>query len=129
MKTFNEWLNQKVWKLNKKDIITHWSQIPPGKPMGIIRTVPAEHQGSAMSYDGLRVTGSTQWIDFVLSRLRDVLSYENEKTRLQLVYKQQIDRKTEMGRPNSYIFYMQAKDREAPKQKLDFSTLQPEKPS
>jgi hypothetical protein len=116
MKTFLEWMEQtspesKTWKASKKEILTHWSQVPPGLPLTSIRTVPSSHKGSTITFDGLRITGSSQWIDFILSRLRDMLGYEGEQTRLQVIYKQQIDSKTQMGRPNSYVFYLQVKQR------------------
>jgi hypothetical protein len=104
----------KAWKASKTEVISHWNKIPPGMPMNQLRTIPPNHKGPTYSYDGLRITGSPFWIDFVLSRLKDVLRYEDPdgKTRLQVIYKQIVDSKTQQPVPQSYVLYLQVKQRE-----------------
>jgi hypothetical protein len=104
----------KAWKASKSEVIDHWSKVPPGMPMNQLRTVPPNHKGPTYFFDGLRITGSPFWIDFVLSRLKDVLRYEDPdgKTRLQVIYKQIIDSHTQQPVPDSYVFYVQVKQRE-----------------
>lgn len=104
----------KPWKASKDEIIQHWKKIPPGIPMHQLRSVPPNHKGPTYSFDGLRITGSPFWIDFVLARLKDVLAYEDPdgKTRLQVIYKQIVDNKTQQPVPQSYVFYIQVKQRE-----------------
>lgn len=103
------------WKASKEEILDHWRMMPSGMPMGQMRSVPPNHQGPTYNFDGLRITGSSQWIDFVLARLKDVLRYETEEggqTRLQLIYKQIVDNKTQQPVPESFVFYIQVKQRE-----------------
>jgi hypothetical protein len=104
----------KAWKASKDEIVQHWSKLPPGMPMNQLRAVPPNHKGPTYSFDGLRITGSHFWIDFVLSRLKDVLAYEDPdgRTRLQVIYKQIVDNKTQQAVPESYVFYVQVKQRE-----------------
>ena len=131
MKSFREWkaeieeqsLNApemmaqggpQAWKASKDEIIEHWRKIPPGLPMSQMRSVPPNHQGPTYSFDGLRITGSSHWVDFVLARLKDVLNYETEEgqTRLQVIYKQIVDNKTQQPVPESFVFYLQVKQRD-----------------
>ena len=69
-----------------------------------------KHQGSTYDQDGIRITGSEEFIDSVLSRLKDLLSAENGSTRLQVVYKQSTDRKTG-ATMNSHNCYVQVHER------------------
>ena len=103
------------WKASKDEVIDHWRKLPPSLAMSQMRSVPPNHKGPTMSFDGLRITGSSQWVDFVLSRLKEVLNYETEEggqTRLQVIYKQIVDNKTQQPVPQSFVFYLQVKQRE-----------------
>lgn len=136
MKSFKEWCEQvksptpeitmnqsgpTAWKASKEEIVDHWKKLPPGIPMSQMRSVPTNHVGPTYSYDGLRITGSSQWIDYVLARLKDVLNYESAEggqTRLQVIYKQIVDNKTQQPVPESYVFYLQVKQRENKKKTI-----------
>ena len=79
--------------MNKATMLEHWKGIKPGLPIAIAE-VPYRHTGSTYAEDGIRLTGSQAFIDSVLSRLTDLLEYENGSTRLQVVYKESIDKDT-----------------------------------
>lgn len=114
MKSFLEWTSaQQEWKMPKDEIIARWNSLPPNAPLVQLRAVPPDHTGPTYQYDGMRVTGSRTWIEFVMSRMKDVLQYEGGKTRLQVVYKQQVDAKTDAPIPQSFVFYLQVREREA----------------
>jgi hypothetical protein len=124
MLSFWDWLEQsggsleKGWKASKKEILDHWRSLPPHMPIVDLRSIPYGHTGRTYEFDGLRVTGSSAWINYVLSRLKDILSYETEdgKTKLQTIYKQVVDNKTHRPIPQSYVFYAQVHERNlAPK--------------
>lgn len=117
---FNDWLEQNIgstpipnkpWKGTKKEVIQYWQSLPPGMPIPELKVIPSNHKGSTYSFDGIRVTGSPLFIKAVLSRLKDLLGYESGDKRLAIVYKQQVDSKTEMPIPNSYVLYLQLKER------------------
>ena len=124
MKSFSEWKNNqiamdqqagKAFKASKDEIMDHWRKLPPGIPLGQLRAVPSAHTGPTISFDGIRITGSSHWINYVLSKLKDVTNYETEaggQTRLQVVYKQIIDNKTQQPVPESYVCYVQVHQRE-----------------
>ena len=88
----------------KAQALRHWEGIKDGGTIAIT-PVAYKHTGSTYAEDGIRLTGSKLFIDSVLSRLKDLLEYENNDTRLQLVYKQSQDRDTgcELSSYNCYI--------------------------
>jgi hypothetical protein len=102
---------QKPWKASKQEILDYWNTLPPKSPLIGVRFIPAQHEGSTYGYDSIRISGSGTFINGILSRLKDLLPFEGEETKLQLIYKQQVDNKTEIPRPNSYVLYIQFKER------------------
>jgi hypothetical protein len=99
-----------VWKATKPEIVGMLKNINPNMPLAYT-PIPATHKGSTYMQDGIRITGTKQFITSVVSRLKDVLSYENQQTKLNIVYKQ-ID-KVDENNPNrtSFAFYVQVKER------------------
>lgn len=95
--------------MKKQQILEKWQGIPENKPLAP-DAVPYKHKGSTYDQDGIRITGSKEWIDSVLSRLKPLLQEENGGTRLQLVYKQSVDKDT--GIPmDSWNCYIQVHER------------------
>ncbi len=91
--------------MKKKELLKHWKSIKSNlriKP----RPVAYKHTGSTFDEDSIRLTGTPEFIDSVLSRVKDVLAYENGSTRLQVSYKQSVDRKTQKPL-DSYQCYIQ----------------------
>jgi len=91
--------------LEKEPFLRHWSKLRLNQPLRP-KPVRYTHEGSTYGEDGIRITGSKAFVDSVLSRLKDLLVYEGEETRLQVVYKKSTDR--ESGRTlTSYNCYVQ----------------------
>jgi len=96
-------------KMKKAEMLEHWQGIEPDQKIKI-GVVPYKHQGSTYAEDGIRITGSREFIDSVLSRLKDLLNHENGSTRLQVNYQESKDRAT--GAPlGSYNAYIQVHER------------------
>lgn len=111
---FRQWCEQyapttKPWKVKKPDIIKYWSNLPASIPIQPVNIVPRNYKGSTYMYDGVRVTGSHQFINGVISRLKDIINYDGGNTKLFLRYHQQIDKKTHHPLPNSFVFYAQVR--------------------
>jgi len=122
MLNFKAWCEQfqqkpMVWKAKKKDILTFWQNLPGNMPIQPSKPVPFRHKGATYKYDGIRVTGSNQFINAAISRLKDLTNYEGDTSRLHLIYKQQIDKKTQYPLPNTFVFYAQARERDKDKTK------------
>lgn len=107
METFHEFVGKKKpWKARKRDIVRFWQGLKPNLPI-LPSPVPKHHKGSRFDQDGIRITGSPDFINGVISRLKDFLRYYHDPTlRLDVEYRQ-IETKT--GIPQSkpvYVFYI-----------------------
>lgn len=72
--------------MKKEQFLAHWKSLTPNQPVKP-EPVPYKHEGSTFGEDGIRICGSPAFIDAVLSRLKDLLEYENGTTRLQVSYR------------------------------------------
>lgn len=90
---------------SKKELLTHWRNLSPDQPLRPV-AVAYKHEGSTYACDGIRITGDRDWIDAVLSRLKDLLPFENTATRFQVSYQEATDKDTRhpLG---SYACYVQ----------------------
>lgn len=111
-KLWCEGFKPKPWKSKKEDVIKFWHDLPPSIPILPIKIVPRYYKGPTYRFDGVRVTGSHQFINSIMARLKDMLPYESQRSRLHTAYRQQINKKTEEPVPNSFVFYVQIRDRE-----------------
>ena len=91
--------------MKKEQFLHHFSKIPKNQKIAV-SPIPYKHEGSTYDCDGIRLTGSQEFIDSVLSRITDMLEYENGQTRLQVVYKESVDRATQQPL-DSYNCYLQ----------------------
>jgi|LakMenE18May11ns_1017448.scaffolds.fasta_scaffold9866232_2 hypothetical protein len=128
MKSFKTWLEEeqpisiqpglvggpldtpkKSWSGKKKEIINFWKALPE-MPL-LVTPIPNIHKGSTFAEDGIRITGSPNYIYSVLTRLKDFLPLESDTTKLQLLFRE--SDKINPNRPNkkSYAFYIQVKQR------------------
>lgn len=94
MQSFSEYVQRqrgtepKLWKAKKADVIQFWQNLKPGLP---IQPDPVQegHEGTRFHEDGIRITGSPQFINSIMSRLKDFLNYEsNPNTKLDVEYRQ-----------------------------------------
>jgi len=91
--------------MEKKPFLKHWAKLRANQKLSP-KPVRYTHEGSTYAEDGIRITGSKAFVDSVLSRLKDLLKYESDETRLQVVYKKSTDR--ESGKTlTSYNCYVQ----------------------
>ena len=97
------------WKASKDEILSFWKSMPAGGSLNA-KPVPYDHEGSTIQEDGIRITGSKEFISSVLSRLKDFLTYESDATKLMVAYRQS-PRSFLPGNKNSYIFYLQIMER------------------
>lgn len=94
--------------MKKKEFLEHWQGLKRKRPLKP-HPIPYKHKGSTFDEDGIRICGSQKFIDAILSRLTELLAYENAETRLQVSYKQAVDKN---GKPlNSYTCYIQVAER------------------
>jgi hypothetical protein len=69
--------------MNKKELLAHWKQLIPGQnPLPHFEAMPYKKKGSSFGCSGIRIDGSPQFIDAVLSNLKPLLEGEGTATRL-----------------------------------------------
>ena len=98
MKSFHDYLSEKpiletkgakpkVWHASKEEILSNWRNLRQ-TPI-FMAPVPENQSGTRLKNDGIRVTGSPQFINSILSRIKDLLKYEDAPgTRLDVEYRQ-----------------------------------------
>ena len=102
----------KPWSAKKPEIMQMWQNMRSDTP--IYMTPISKQPGvDSQSYgeDGIRITGSYQFISGVLGRIKDLLAYENPQTKLRLVFRG-VD-KMHGGDPsrNTFVFYVNVENR------------------
>lgn len=102
------------WSAKKAEIIDIWNKLRPDLPVYIQPMKDGTKGGptSRSSYgeDGIRITGTWPFIASVLSRLKDVLPYENDNTKLKLVFKG-IDGNKAIPNRQTFAFYLNLQNR------------------
>lgn len=90
--------------MEKKPFLKHWSSLRKNQKLQP-KPVPYRHEGSTYVQDGIRITGSRTFVDSVLSRLKDLLAFEADETRLQVAYDRSTDREsgTKVSSYNCYV--------------------------
>jgi hypothetical protein len=73
--------------MKKDDIVRHIKSLRANQPIKS-KGISPTHKGSTFTEDAIRVTGSREFIDGVLSHLKPVLDLESETQDLKLVYTQ-----------------------------------------
>ena len=69
----------------KAESIEHWAALATGSnPLSVMRPIPYKTPGSKYGCDGIRIDGSPQFIDAVLSNLQGLIDGENCVTRLEV---------------------------------------------
>ena len=99
---------RKPKRLTKAELLEKWKGLKRKRPLRP-RPVPYKHKGSTFDQDGIRITGTRQFVDAILSRLTEFLEYENEIVRLQVSYSQSTDKE---GNPlTAWKCYIQVHER------------------
>lgn len=103
----------KIWSAKKAEILQMWRTLKPDIPIFIqpMLDKPEGVEKSSYGEDGIRITGSFSFIAGVLSRLKDIATYENPKTKLRLIFRG-IDTEKQVGPDRrSYVFYVNLENR------------------
>ena len=122
MKSFKQFLhenfpNEAKWKASKEEVIQYWKTLRPDTPIAI-RPISYEHKGSTYGEDGIRITGTPQFIGSILSKLKEFLNYETQTTKLALSYRETKSPSLSAAGQSttSFVCYIQVKERGKGKQ-------------
>lgn len=126
MKTFVEYIQgkktdskgrPKLWSAKKSEILDWWSKLKPDQPI-MPDPIPHSREGSTYGWDGIRITGSKEFIASVMSRFKDFAYQENPATKLKLAFRQVEDKYTQTPDQSRFVFYAHAAQRAPKKVKL-----------
>ena len=96
----------KPWKAKRKDIIDFWKKLTLNLPLNP-HPISPHHKGTRFYEDGLRITGNPQFINGILSRIKDFLGYEdNPGTRLDIEYRQTETKEGDLYNKPVYVCYV-----------------------
>lgn len=93
-------------------LLQYWQTLRPDMPL-VVQPIPREHTGSTKDDDGIRLTGSPQFIASVISRLKEILMYESPRTKIEIVYRQSEAQQGQQAKL-SYVMYIQVRERSNP---------------
>lgn len=69
--------------MKKAEALEHWARLEPGQPI-VPHFKPISGEGRTYGACGIRIDGTPEFVDAVLSRLKDVICLENSVSRLVL---------------------------------------------
>ncbi len=95
--------------MKKKEFLEHWSNIESDQDINPL-PVAYKHKGSTFDQDSIRITGSMEFIDSVLSRIKTYLRFENGSTRLGVSMTEATDRDSG-SKLGTYKCYIQVHER------------------
>ena len=70
---------------SKKEVLENWKRLEENQPI-LSEMIPISYKASGSKYGacGIRIDGTPEFIDAVLSHLKELIDGENTETRLQL---------------------------------------------
>jgi hypothetical protein len=106
--TFRQFLEQtkvdKPWVAKKEDVLKLWNSTRPDNPISF-RPIPPFHKGNRFDQDGIRITGSSQFINSVLGKLKQFLLYSDHPS-LDLDVKYRQVQKRNLSDRSSFACYI-----------------------
>lgn len=70
--------------MKKAETLNRWKGLTPVNPLPLMRPIPYKATGSRYGACGIRIDGTPEFIDAVLSQLKSLIDGENHVTRLEL---------------------------------------------
>jgi len=107
---FRQWFEQnEAWTATKDEILSLWKSLKdrPIRP----NPIPYYHKGTTYGQDAIRITGTGDFINSVLGRVKDLMYYESPGTNLDVSYEQMVD-KSDQPVPGKYVCYIKVRQRE-----------------
>lgn len=105
---------EKVWSAKKSDILQTWKTLRPDTPISITPlsdTNIGTSNKSTYGEDGIRLTGSWSFISSVLSKIKDLIYYENPQTKLRLILRSINKGRGVRPERNNFVFYLNLEKR------------------
>lgn len=111
MSNFKDFMQQglikenKAWEATKTQIMQMWNTVRANLPISP-KPISHLHRGNRYDQDGIRITGSPQFISSVLSRLKDLMTYDEKMgLKADVAYKQVSGKHTDLEQRPVFVFY------------------------
>lgn len=101
---------RKPTNIQKKEALALWESLPENQPLNPT-PIAYKHKGTTIDEDGIRICGSKQYIESVLSRLKPLLGYENLSTRIGIAWSEIVDKDTQQVIEGKYRCSIQVHER------------------
>jgi hypothetical protein len=106
---FSLWLEQDdAWKGVKGEVIRFWKALEE-RPI-YPKPIPNSHKGSSYNQDAIRITGTANFINAIMSRLKDFLQFQTPNIELDVDYRQIVD-KFEHPVSGKYVCYIRLREK------------------
>lgn len=112
----------KSWQGDRKEIVQMWRNLNPNTPI-IVNPIKVGHKGTKFRSDGIRLTGTAQFINGVLSRIKDILAYEGNGYKIDIEYREIDGHGQQEGAAANYVCYIYVEQEKPKKLKLKFPKL------
>ena len=117
MQSFSQFFEQRsrLWSAKKDQVISYWSKLQPESPIPMQPMQISDGSKRSLGEDGVRISGSPQFIAGILSKLKAIISYEDANNRLRLVYREIDPNRSARKDRRSFIVYINLEPRARPK--------------
>lgn len=78
--------------ITKEVALNLWQNFKPTKLNP--EPIPYKHKGTTVDQDGIRICGSLEFIASVMARLKDLIEFENNETRIGIAFSELTDRES-----------------------------------
>jgi hypothetical protein len=106
MRSFQEFVQNHESK--RGHFMDYWRSLRNTDPL-YMDPISKGHVGHTKGEDTIRLTGSPKFIASIVSRLKELMIYENDRTKLDISYKESTYTKENGQR--SYILYLKLRER------------------
>lgn len=100
----------KAENIQKKDALLLWQGVAENQVLAP-SPIAYKHKGSTIDEDGVRICGSKEFILSVLSRLKPLLAFENDETRIGIAFSEITDKETQQVIEGRYRCSVQVHER------------------
>lgn len=106
MDNFREYVQKHDSK--RGHFMDYWRSLRNTDPI-YMEPIAKDHRGTTKGEDTIRVSGSAKFIATIMGKLKDLILYDTDKTKLEVSYKQSVY--TKQNGERSFILYVNAKER------------------
>ena len=116
----------KMWKAKQDDVIRMWKDLRPDTPV-MMSPVSKLHQGSRYAEDGIRITGSSSFINSVIGKLKGILAQESPAVEVDVEFRQIADKVGANRHIPKFVFYVHLNEKGGSEGKPEEKKLKPPK--